>query len=124
MPLEADRLNDYTITTATLGFSLSANLQGKYKVEVINLNEVIQTITIRATPQAKRAYENMPYQVVLEIADSDRDVKGEEPLRREVIYNFPEEFVRNDDIALKQQPVEAHFKLIPLTAGAEQNNTH
>jgi len=114
MPPEEDSLGDYTITTATLGFSLSANLQGKYSVEVINLNEVIRAITIRATPDAKRAYEKMRYQVILEIEDSDKDTNPSETKRRELIYNFPQEYVRKDEIKLNQQPVTAQFKLVPL----------
>ena len=112
MPPEEDLLADYTITTARLRFSLSPNIQGKYKVVVDNLDEVIRTITIRATADAKRAYEKMPYQVTLEI--DDEDAASAEPLRRNLIYNFPDEYLRKDDIRLNQQPVTARFKLIPL----------
>ncbi len=112
MPPEEDLLADYTITTARLRFSLSPNIQGKYKVVVDNLDEVIRTITIRATAEAKRAYEKMPYQVTLEI--DDEDAAAAEPLRRTLIYNFPDEYLRKDDIRLNQQPVTARFKLIPL----------
>ena len=113
-PLEEEKFGDYTITDATLGFTMSPNLQGKYAVEVINLDEVIRAITIRATAEAKRAYDKKTYQVILEIDDSDKDVKSEEPLRRELIYKFPEEFVRKDEIALSQTPVIARFKLTSL----------
>ena len=114
-PPAENQLGDYTITTATLGFSLSDNLQGECNVEVTNLNEVISAIAIRATPQAKRAYEeNMRYQVILEIDDSDKDNTSAEPLRRELIYNFPPEYVRRDEIVLNQQPAVARFKLVPL----------
>jgi hypothetical protein len=114
MPTEEDLLADYTITTARLRFSLSPNIQGKYRVVVDNLDEVIRTITIRATADAKRAYEKMPYQVTLEI--DDEDAGATEPLRRNLIYNFPDEYLRKDDIRLNQQPVTARFKLIPLPA--------
>jgi hypothetical protein len=114
MPPEEDLLADYTITTARLRFSISPNIQGKYKVVVDNLDEVIRTITIRATADAKRAYEKMPYQVTLEI--DDEDAGATEPLRRNLIYNFPDEYLRKDDICLNQQPVTARFKLIPLPA--------
>jgi hypothetical protein len=114
MPPEEDLLADYTITTARLRFSLSPNIQGKYKVVVDNLDEVIRTITIRATADAKRAYEKMPYQVTLEI--DDEDIASNEPLRRNLIYNFPDEYLCKDDIRLNQQPVTARFKLIPLPA--------
>lgn len=116
MPLEADRLNDYTITTATLGFSLSANLQGKYKVEVANLDELIRAIIIKATPEAKSAYDEMRYQVILEIDDSDKDIDSPEPLRKELVYNFPVEYVRSDEIRLNQPPTTARFKLIALSS--------
>ena len=71
-------------------------------------------ISIVATASAKRAYEEMRYQVMLEIYDSDKDDKLTEPLRRELIYNFPAEYVREGEIELKQQPVVARFKLISL----------
>jgi hypothetical protein len=114
MPPEEDLLADYTITTARLRFSLSPNLQGKYKVVVDNLDEVIRTITIRATADAKRAYEKMPYQVTLEI--DDEDATATEPLRRNLIYNFPDEYLRKDEIKLNQQPATARFKLVPLSS--------
>jgi hypothetical protein len=114
MPPEEDLLADYTITTARLRFSLSPNIQGKYKVVVDNLDEVIRTITIRATADAKRAYERMPYQVTLEIDDEDAGATG--PLRRNLIYNFPDEYLRRDDIRLNQQPATARFKLVLLPA--------
>ena len=115
---EESRLGEYTITTATLGIILSPNLEGKYKVELMNLNEVIRAIAIRATPDAKRAYDKMHYQVILEIDDSDKDVKSNEPLRRELIYNFPSEYVRKDEIMLNQQPAVARFNLVPVSSEA------
>ena len=111
---QEDRLGDYTITMVTLKFSLSSVLQGKYGVQVSNLDQVIGPIAIRATPQAKRAFENQPYHVRLEIDDSDAAVTEE--IRREIVYNFPEEFVRKNEIRLSQnqQPEAARFRLIPL----------
>jgi len=117
-PPEEDLLGDYSITTATLGITLSANLQGKYSVVVNNLEEVISAITIRATPDAKRAYEKMPYQVILEI--DDEDARAQEPLRRQLLYNFPPEYDRKDEIMLNQQPVTARFKLIPSASEQSQ----
>ena len=116
MPPAEERLKDYTIITATLGLSLSENLQGKYKVQVTNLNEVISPIAVKATPEAKQAYESMRYQVILEI--DDKDIKTEE-CRREVVYNFPGEFVSEGDIVLNQTPVQARFKLVPISPETE-----
>jgi hypothetical protein len=111
MPPETDPLNIYTVTTGTLGYCFSPNLQGRYKVDVDNLTEIISSIAIKATFEAKQAYESMRYQVILEIADED--VKLEEP-RRTVVYNFPERYVRKDEIKLNQPPVTAQFRLTRL----------
>jgi hypothetical protein len=112
MPPAEDVLRDYTIQAPKFGIALSLNLQGKYKVEVKNMPEVIGAILIKATPAAKQAYESMRYQVILQI--DDEDIKAEEP-RREIVYNFPEEFVRRNEIMLSQTPARARFSLVPLS---------
>ncbi|MHC4666284.1 MAG: hypothetical protein ACYS9T_10070 [Planctomycetota bacterium] len=101
---------EQTIPTPRLGFAFGENLQGQYKVELENWSEVIGLIRIKATPDAKRAYENMRWQVILEIEDDD--LKLAEP-RRPLKYNFPEEYLRRNEIELIQPRVEARFKLIP-----------
>ncbi|MHC4574483.1 MAG: hypothetical protein ACYS76_10195 [Planctomycetota bacterium] len=109
-------LNDETITTPRLGFALSDNLQGTYQVTVENLPDVMHDVRIKATPDAKREYENMRYHVILEVYDSDKDVQSGEPIRRKLIYNFPRESVRRGEIQLNQQQVEARFRLQPVAA--------
>ncbi len=111
---EQQQLADYIITKVIPKYSLSANLQSKYKVEVLNLDAVMSPISISATPEAKWAYENMAYQVRLEI--NDDDATSTKAQRKPVVYNFPEEYVRRDEIRLNQQPVTAQFKLIPLSS--------
>ena len=115
---EADSLSEHTITEAKLGITLSVNLQGEYKTDVINHNDVVRPFTIQATLEAKQAYENQPFQMTLYILDGDEKRGPQEEQRRKVVYNFPEEFVRKDEIRLKspQQPAEARFKLIRLTS--------
>jgi len=115
MPPEADTLSEYLVEEAKLGFTLSANLQGKYKVDV-NYNEVVRPFTILATEEAKLAYESQPFQMTLYILDSDARKGSEDEQRREVVYNFPKKYVRRDEIKLKnpQQVAVATFKLIPL----------
>ncbi len=116
LPKEQERLQEYLITNVRLGFSLSGNLQGKYKVEPVNPEAVMGAVAIRATPEAKRAYDNMRYHVILEIEDADKDSKGEE-IRRDLIYNFPQDFVRRDEVVLNQTPVQARFRVVPLAPG-------
>ena len=126
LPKEQERLQEYLITSVRLGVSLSANLEGKYKVELVNPEAVMGSVAIRATPEAKRAYENTRYHVILEIDDSDKDNRPDksspaagEPaqeIRRDLVYNFPPEFLRKDEIVLNQSPVQARFRLTPIAA--------
>jgi hypothetical protein len=112
MSPEEDRLSDYTITT----------LLGEYSVQVTNLPQVLSPIAIRATPEAKRTYELQPLPLMtLYIFDVDAK-KGAEEQRKAVVYNFPPEFVREDEIKLKnpQQSAEAKFKLVPLSSAETQ----
>ncbi len=116
MPPEPDRLSGYTIKAPTLGIALSPTLQGKYYVDVNNLGEVLSPIAIKATPEAKRAYELQPSPMMtLYVLDGDKNIA--EP-KRQVVYNFPEESVRKGEIELTnpQQPAEAKFKLIPVSS--------
>ncbi|MHC4508534.1 MAG: hypothetical protein ACYTAO_06175 [Planctomycetota bacterium] len=116
IPPEEDRLKSYNITTATPGFLLGANLQGKYEVQVSNPNVLLGAIQIRATEQAKLAYEQMDYQVVLQIVDEDAK-STETIIRRDLIYNFPPEYVLKGEIELvvtPDQPAEVQFKLVRL----------
>ncbi len=118
MSPEEDRLSDYTITKTTLSVALSPTLLGEYSVQITNLPQVLSPIAIRATPEAKRACElqQLPL-MTLYIFDVDAK-KGEVEQRKAVVYNFPPEFVRKDEIRLKnpQQLAEAKFKLIPLSS--------
>lgn len=116
---EETRLRTETVKGARLNISLSSVLQGKYEVEISNLAEVIGPIAIRATAEAKRAYEMQPVQMILFVLDDDKN--STEELRREVVYNFPEEYIRKDEIILDQTPSQVRYKLIPLEL-AEQNS--
>lgn len=116
LPPEPDRLSDYTIKPPTLGIALSPTLQGKFYVEVINLDEVLLPIVIRSTPEAKRVYESQTFpKMTLYILDEDTK-KGTEEQQKNVVYNFPPGFVGKGEIELKnpQQPAEAKFKLLPI----------
>ncbi len=117
MSPEADSLSEYTIEEAKLVIAMSVNLLGIYDVE-INYNYVVSPFPILATLEAKQAYESQPVQMTLYILDEDAKRGPEVERQREVVYNFPEEFVRRNEIKLKnpQQPAEAKFKLIPLTS--------
>jgi len=114
--MPVNTLKSITVNNVILGITFGLNLQGKYRADVLNESEVMSPIVVRATPQAVSAYENMRYQVKLEIEDSDKDVPADEPLIRQLTYNFPPEYIERGEISLNQQPVTAQFKLIPVPA--------
>ena len=118
MPPEPDRLSNYTITKTTFSVAFSQTLQGKYYVDVNNMEEVLSYIAIKATPEAKQAYEmqSLPLRT-LYILDEDKNTPEES--KREIYYNFPEEFVRRNEIKLNQQPVTARFKLISVSSAED-----
>jgi hypothetical protein len=96
--------------TATVGFTFSINLAGQYTVEIENPGD-LSAVNIKATPEAMKAFEDQPYHMQLHILDTDKN--EEDYQRREVVYLFPEEFVRADEIMLNEPPAMAKFKLIP-----------
>jgi hypothetical protein len=112
MSPEADSLHEYPID-ATLGFQSGMNLVGEYKLVVDNYNELV-SFFIHATPAAKDAYENQPFQITLNILDGDEKRGPDYVHRRAVVYNFPEESVSKNEIRLQGEPGTAVFKLKPL----------
>jgi len=110
---EEDPLSVKRIEDATIAYAMSPTLSAKYYVEVTNLPSVLNSITVRATTDAQRAYEGQQLpQMTLYIFDSDTE-KGQEVQRKKVHYNFPLEYVRTGTIELSGEPATAEFKLIP-----------
>ncbi|MGB8226030.1 MAG: hypothetical protein WCE45_04050 [Sedimentisphaerales bacterium] len=112
LPVTQENMKQYTIS-GTLGFIFSANLAGQYKVEFTKRPE-IGNIPIIATEEAKTAYEEEQFDVLLEIQDDDI---GKPEVSRQLIYRFPVQYVREDKIRLKGDPVEAKFRLVPVADG-------
>jgi hypothetical protein len=103
-------LHDYSVP-ATLGFCFSPNLEGKYAVVLDNDPTELATVLIKATPFAHQAYAQAPYQMVLYIHDADRQ---QESTTRQVVFTFPEEYVRRDEIKANQPPNTVTFRLAPV----------
>ena len=115
-PPEKDPRIDYPIS-ATLAIAMSPTMLKNYDVRITNFTAVMAAITIKATPEAKQAYEQQPFPpMTLYIFDSDKPGTGK---RRPVVYNFPKKYVRNDQIALSGQPAVVQFELIPKTKQTE-----
>jgi hypothetical protein len=116
--MPADTLKEGTIQNVTLGITYSLIMQGKYRVEIEDedLPNLIGPISVKATPEARQAYENMRYQLILEIDDSYQSEEPGKILERQLTYNFPPEYVRTGEITVAptQTPVTAKFKLVPI----------
>jgi len=115
LPTTSEDMKQQTIS-GTLGYIFSANLAGGYKVEFIKKPE-IGNIPIIATDEAKAAYEEKGFEVLLEIQDDD---VSRPEVTRQIIYNFPAKYVSEDKIRLKGDPVEAKFRLVPVSTVPEQ----
>ncbi|MFA6176674.1 MAG: hypothetical protein WC765_08870 [Phycisphaerae bacterium] len=115
LPTTSEDMKPQTIS-GTLGFIFSANLAGGYKVEFTKKPE-IGSIPIIATDEAKAAYEEKAFEVLLEIQDDD---VSKPEITRQIIYNFPAKYVSEDKIRLKGNPVEAKFKLVPVSTVTAQ----
>ncbi len=112
LPPQEEKLQGYNITSATIGFVFSPVLQGKYKVDLLNPQDMAM-VRIKATADAKSAYESQqPFQILLYILDGDQKKKGGQS--KKVVYDLPQEFVGKGEIVLNQQPVTARFELVPL----------
>jgi len=109
---EEDPLTVQRIEDATIGIDTSPTLNAKYYVDITNLPTVLNSLAVRATNEAKQAYENqqLPH-MTLYIFDDDVK-EGQKGLRRAVHYNFPPEYVRTGEIELVGEPTQAEFKLI------------
>jgi len=113
-PIE-EKLKEYQIP-ATIGFTCSENLLGKFSVS-LNRSQLPSTVKIKATLEAKTRYESRSFKLLLVI--EDEDLKATEPLLRELVYNFPAEFVQKNEIKQIQDPPRVKFELIPASVPAE-----
>ena len=111
----ADDVLDEQRVAATLGFCFSPNLQGKYRVKLENDPTEWASVYIKATPLAYRTYADAPYQLILYIRDQDRLVKEADlPIRRQLVYDFPEEPLRKEEIRAVQPAPTVRFTLEPI----------
>ena len=106
-PAQNALLKDFV--PATLALCFSQNTQGKYRVVLENDPTEWARVMIRATPDAKQAYAQMQYQMILFIQDADR--QATETIQRPVVFNFPPEYVQKGQIEADQKPPTARFTL-------------
>jgi hypothetical protein len=109
----AQNVLDSFRVSAAVGLCFNQNMQGKYRVVLENDPTELAAVMIRATPAAQQAYAQAPYQLILYIQDSDRQVT-EQPIQRAVVFNFPDEAVQRDEIKADQAAPVARFTLRPI----------
>lgn len=119
--MDIEQRLEVAVIRPKLGFVLSPNLQNKYTVvmDQLNLNNAIETIRIRATEEARQAYDNSLYHVLLEVQDNDAEVA--EVASRRLRYNFPPEFAGSGQIRLDIAPRSVTFKLVPKNGNTQDN---
>jgi hypothetical protein len=115
LPSTKQRLKEFVIDGVNIGYTFSPNLAGKFKVELLNQNQVLSPIRIQATDEAALAYKNVPFKVILDISDDDAKATGD--LSRTVVFNLPADYVRKGEISVAEaEPRIAKFKLVPIEA--------
>lgn len=106
------------------GFCFSPNLQGKYRVVLENAPTELTGVMVRGTAEARTAYHDMDYQLVLNIRDQDVQVPADQgPIKRAFKFEFPEEYVQRGEIEATGQPPEARFTLVPIPTEASPEPT-
>jgi hypothetical protein len=110
LPPAENALRQYPVS-ATLGLCMSRNLQGKYRVE-LREDPMADLVLVRATADAHREYDQMPFHILLYIEDSDKP--SQEYTSREVAFNFPPEYEQRGEIKLDQAVPKVQFRLVPI----------
>ena len=95
------------------GFVYGKQLQGRFEPILLNEDSDFSTIQVNGTEEALNAYEKAYYHILVEVRDGDENIEGD--ITREVIYNFPQQYVQKGEIELAGQPREAKFTLKPVT---------
>jgi hypothetical protein len=104
-------LSKYRVPAA-VGICFNQNMQGKYAVILQNDRTELANVNIMATLAARDAYAQEIYQMVLFIQDADR--QATEPIQRAVVFSFPNEYLKRDEIRADQPPPMAKFTLRPI----------
>jgi hypothetical protein len=116
IPPDLERLKTYTITNVRAGILITETLLARYQVKVENPEDLYSSFEIRASEEAKQAYEdekNTRYQVILEV-----NAESTEPQDKALIYSFPQKYLRSNEIEATRPPAVIHFRLVPRSTPA------
>ena len=99
---------------AVLNFCFSQNTQGKYRVVLEDDDPTkLAAVMVQATRTPCDQYTKTTPQMILYIRDEDRQ-PPEPVITREVVFNFPLEFVQAGEIRANQTPPTVRFRLEPI----------
>jgi hypothetical protein len=110
LPPAENELRQYAVA-GKISLCMSTNMQGKYKVE-LREDPMADLVLVRATAAAHQEYDKTPFHMLLYIQDSDKPTQ--EYVSREVVFNFPQEYVQRGEIRLDQAVPKVQFRLVPI----------
>ena len=110
-----EELNPYVFQPQSIGFVFSRNTQGRFRVQIENESD-LRTVQFRATEAAYAAYQRMRHHLLIEIRDEDAALA--EPFQREVMFNFPAEFIRDRQVEATSSHT-AILRLVPVSTSAD-----
>jgi len=95
----------------SIGYICSENIWEKYDLKLLNEKELTTVMSFRATREAEEEYRKTTWHLVIPVSETEPG----EVVTVPVIYNFPQQYVRNGEI----EPIDpdsapkAKFKLVP-----------
>ena len=95
----------------SIGYICSENILEKYDIELLNEKDLTTVMSFRATREAEEEYRKTTWHLVIRVNETEPG----EVVTVPVIYNFPQQYVRNGEI----EPIDpdsapkAKFKLVP-----------
>jgi len=100
---------------AVLGFCFSQNMQGKFRVVLLEDDDPtkLAAVMVKATSSAQDAYAKTNPQMILYIREEDRQAT-DPVISREIVFNFPPDYLRRDEIRPNQPAPVVRFRLEPI----------
>jgi hypothetical protein len=99
------------------------SITGKYEVKLLNEDRLSETTNFLATDEAIAAYQQQEFHLLIEVTDSDvrQAMENEDgKIKAKVIYNFPDQFVRRNEIQLNEPARQAEIQITPISAAPAQ----
>ncbi len=95
----------------SIGYICSENILEKYDIKLLNEKELTTVMSFRATREAEEEYRKTTWHLLIRVNETEPG----EVVTVPVIYNFPQQYVRNGEIEPidPDSALKAKFKLVP-----------